>query len=147
MAAKKVSSAGEVNWYEDELILVLDNATRKGLAALAARVDGLAKINIVENDQIDTGFMLNTVYHVADGVSTYAATAESGEHTGKSGANKFVEKAPEAQLPDEYEALVAVGADYAVFQEQQNSFLFKALLQASQEAGGIIQAAAKEAGL
>lgn len=147
MAAKTVSSAGEVNWYQEELILVLENATRKGLAGLAARVDGLAKINIVENDQVDTGFMLNTVYHVANAVSTYAATAEGGEYTGKAGANKFVEKAPEAPLPDEYEALVAVGADYAIFQEQQNSFLFKALLQASQEAGGIIQAAAKEAGL
>lgn len=147
MAAKTVTNAGEVNWYEDELMLVLENATRKGLAALAARVDGLAKINIVENDQVDTGFMLNTVYHVAEGVSTYAATAESGEYTGKTGVGRFVDKAPEAKLPDEYEALVAVGADYAIFQEQQNSFLFKALLQASQEAGGIIQAAAKESGL
>ena len=140
--AKSKSDAGEVNWFEEDVILKLDNITRRGLEAVAARIDALTKLNIVANDQVDTGFMVNSVYFVSRDQSTYLD--DSGVQVNREG--NFVERqmAPEAPLPTEYTALVCVGANYAIFQELDNAFLYPALVQAAGEAGGIIEKVAKE---
>lgn len=144
MATKTRVSGGEVTWYGKEVALLLEKATRVGLAQLAAEVDGLAKQNIVANGQVDTAFMLNSVYFVTHDESTYAD--DSGAHINNAG--NFVERqmAPEAPLPDEYDALVCVGANYAIFQEEKQPFLYPALVQAQAIAGGVIEKAAQEAG-
>ena len=130
-----------LNWYANDVILKLEDVTQRGLEAVADRIDGLAKINIVDNDQVDTGFMVNSVYFVTEKESTYLD--DSGTQVNREG--NFVERemAPEADLPKDYAALVCVGANYAIYQEMSNPFLYPALVQAASEAGGIIEKVAK----
>ena len=132
---------GKVNWYTEDVILKLMDTSQRGLEAVAARVDGLAKINIVANDQVDTGFMVNSVYFATEKDSTYRD--DSGTQVNREG--NFVERemAPEAELPADYVALVCVGANYAIHQEMAQPFLYPALVQAAAEAGGIIEKVAK----
>lgn len=146
MATRRVSKNGKVDWYTEEVTAHFKGVTRKALSAVAARIEGQAKINIVGNDQVDTGFMLNTVYHVGADGSTYGQANGSGYYTNQEGQQVKRQMAPQAALPPNAEALVAVGANYAIFQELQDSFLYKALTQVASEAGGIIEASAKGAG-
>jgi hypothetical protein len=135
-------TGGEVDWFAEDVILKFAEITEDGLAAVAARVDALAKQGIVTNDQVDTGFMVNSVYHVAGNVSSYQDS--SGTHTDKNGNLVDRDMAPEAELPKEYKALVCIGANYAIYQELQKPFLYPALEQVSAEAGGIIEAVAND---
>lgn len=144
MATRRVSKNGKVDWYTEEVTAHFKGVTRKALSAVAARIEGQTKINIVGNDQVDTGFMLNTVYHVGAGGSTY--NQASGYYTNQEGQQVKRQMAPQAALPLNAEALVAVGANYAIFQELQDPFLYKALTQVASEAGGIIEASAKGSG-
>lgn len=141
--AKKVSQDGEVDWFAEDVILKLDDITRRGLEAVAARIDALTKLNIATNDQIDTGFMVNSVYFATGDDSSYL-DVETGTFVDKNGNLVDRELAPEADLPDEFEALVCVGANYAIFQEMDQPFLYPALVQAADEAGGIIEAVTKD---
>lgn len=140
--AKTKNQNGEVNWYSEQVILKLDDVTRRGLEAVAARIDALTKININQNNQIDTGFMANSVYFATKDDSTYLD--DSGVQINREG--NFVERemAPEATLPPDQAALICVGANYAIYQEMQKPFLYPALVQAAAEAGGIIEKVAKE---
>ena len=47
------------------------HAADDAVTALAFQVEGQAKINVRENGQIDTGFMLNSIYTVAPEGNTY----------------------------------------------------------------------------
>lgn len=97
------------------------------VTALAFQVEGQAKINVRENGQIDTGFMLNSIYTVA----------AEGEHLPPGVVNRrhasTKEVAPQhRELGGEmsargHMALVVVGAEYGLFQETRNSFLYRAL--------------------
>lgn len=138
---------GKVDWYGDEVALVLENATKRGLEALAAVIDGDTKINIVENDQVDTGFMVNSVYHAGESNSTYAEASKTGDYANREGDMVARELAPEAPLPASAGALICVGARYAIYQEMQQPFLYPALLSGAQKSGGVIEATAKAEGL
>jgi putative intracellular protease/amidase len=143
-----MAGKGKVDWYAEDVILKLEQTTRRGLEALAAYIEGQAKIQIVENDQVDTGFMVNSVYHAAaDAGSTYAAANGTGEYVNKAGESVNRELAPEADLPAEYDALVCVGANYAIYQEMAQPFLYPALLRGAAAAKAIIETKAKEDGL
>lgn len=127
----------QVNWYGERVILRVKDATREILGQLALRGEGLAKENIQANNQIDTGFMLNTVYSVLpDGAAS--PTWESGQYMDSSG--KLVQRNAGTPAPVGPEA-AAVGcvAEYAVFQELANSFLYRAMEQLVSEGTGIIQ--------
>ena len=127
---------GRLTWRKREVMLAVKDATAAGMNKLALRVESEAKQNIVANDH--TGFMLNTVYHVSRLSNSYPATDAPGTKTGrKSGQQREVDKAPQATLPAKYLALVAVGAEYAIYQELQRSFLYLALVQVAGDAGAI----------
>ncbi|MCB8988084.1 MAG: hypothetical protein H6661_10095 [Ardenticatenaceae bacterium] len=141
---------GKVNWYAEDVMLKFTKLSERALEAAAFRVEYWAKININTNDQIDTGFMANSVYVVTEEGSSYAATMSNGaypwrpqKHGGVTGVAQR-EMAPEAPLPDGKAALVCVGANYAIFQEQQQPFLYPALLAVKSEMKGIIETVAKD---
>jgi hypothetical protein len=115
------------------------------LGALAQQVVGQAKVNIQANDQIDTGFLINSGYAVSEEGSTYSDTYSDGEYTGqKSGQTSEHAKEPEV-LPAEGEAIAAFGANYAIHQEVRNSFLYRALEQVGEsEAVGRIVSEMRE---
>lgn len=141
----RAAGKSKVNWYTQDVILHFGEITRHGLEAVAARIDAQTKINIVQNDQVDTGFMVNSVYFATEEGSSYNDTDKDGLHLNRLGELVEREMAPEAPLPDDYVALVCVGANYAIFQEMQQPFLYPALVQVAGEAGGIIKKVANDA--
>lgn len=129
--------AAGFNWYKDRVMLVANQAVN--IKGLALQVEAHAKQNIVDNDQVDTGFMLNTVYSVFPGGDTFGQTSPAGEYQNKAGQMVRRQSLPPSPLPRQVQAAVAVGAEYAIFQELANSFLYKALEQTAGETGSIIK--------
>lgn len=131
--------ASRVDWLGEEVVLALERATDAMLAAIALRIEAQAKVNIVANGQVDTGFMLNSVYTVTRETSSYPQTWPSGHYAvrpDKHGGREALvaqERAPEADLPPDASALVAVGAAYAIGPELRQSFLYKAVEQVAGE--------------
>jgi hypothetical protein len=110
----------------DQVKALAKAATNAAIAALAFQIEGQTKANIVANNQVDTGFMLNSVYSVTPGGSTY------GE-TGSGNAERTI--APEVSVNEG--AAVAVGAEYAAFQEAKKSFLIRAVETVATQAEAI----------
>lgn len=97
------------------------------VTAMAFQVEGQAKINVRENGQIDTGFMLNSIYTVAPEGNTYRQAWSTGDYAStKEGGAEHRELGGEMSAR-EHMALVVVGAEYGLFQETRNSFLYRAL--------------------
>lgn len=168
MGKRKVTQTkvSRTEWRGDDLILILEGVAAEALLSSALIVEGAAKQNIVKNDQIDTGFLLNSVYTVAPTKSNYdeaeasatgKVTAEGKKRVHLVGKRKSRKKnkwvnvtgrmLPQEPLPNENTALVAVGAEYGIFQELKNSFLFKALENESGTLGAELQKFAKKGGL
>ena len=116
-----------VKWYGNRLQKMLDGAEEQILRKAAMQCVAHAKVNIVQNDQIDTGFMLNSGYMATKGQDTY------GQITGQG------DKAPK-RTPLKHMAIVAFAANYAIFQEMKRSFLYKALEQTAKDLPEIIEA-------
>jgi hypothetical protein len=137
------SPSARVNWYGDQVQVQIGQATRQALLAIGYQIEAQAKVNITNNGQVDTGFMLNSVY-TTDGAngSTYGPAERNA-----GARNPDVSMAPEVD-PGEGAVAVAVGAEYAIHQETRNSFLYRA---AEQVAGSVAEAeirqVAKEQGL
>lgn len=113
--------------YRPQVMIKIKNITEKELEAFAFQVEAQTKVNIQQNGQIDTGFMLNSVYtRTKSGESTYNDTETSGLYISKDLRDVEREIAPEREIPGKATAIVAVGAAYAIYQEQQQSFLFAA---------------------
>ncbi len=133
MAAK-----GKLTWNKRGVTLAVEKATAASIGVLAAQVESEAKQNVFSNDQVDTGFMANTIYHVSELSNSYPTTEAPGVKTSrKTGRQRTVAKAPQADLPGEFLALVACGAEYAIYQELQQSFLYLALVQVAGDPGAI----------
>lgn len=118
-----------VNWYANNVKADVRDRSRKAKLKVAFQIEGQAKINITENGQVDTGFMRNTVYVTGSGQSNYGNAASSGEYTSaKQGDSVPREIAPEVNATGD-DVYVVVGANYAIYQEGGNSFLYRALEQ------------------
>lgn len=128
----------------NRVTLVVKDATEAGLLALAHLIEGKAKVNIQQNGQIDTGFMLNSVYGFArseSGYGTARAAAESRTVSAKTGRVVKAEgrMASEPAFPgDDALAGVHVGANYAIYQELRKSFLFRAAEEGAEEGQGVL---------
>lgn len=130
-------------WYLDEVRVKIEGATQEALNALALQLEGLTKINIQQNGQIDTGFMLNSVYSRFPDQSSYGdAVAGAMAAAGKAGVER--EFGPEEALPEGVGAMVVVGAGYAIYQEAQQSFLYRAAEELARQAGGTVEGVFKE---
>lgn len=119
----------------DALPQVLSQVVRKTAFDCQAHIQGFIR----SNGQIDTGFMLNSVYTVTDEGSTYGAKVgpKASKRTGirkpsarrikaALAAQKQVEEQllPEVERPDSpTTAYVAVGAAYAIHQNYGTRFM------------------------
>lgn len=131
---------GEVHWDKDGVIDQLRQLGREAIARIAFFVEAEAKVNITQNDQIDTGFMLNSVYATTQ--------EESGHAQARTDAKK---QNPEGIMADEppigdADALVAVGASYAIYQEAAIPFLFPAVQRGIDQAKRLIEEAGSSPG-
>jgi hypothetical protein len=130
--------SSKVNWYGDRVSLQVEGAEREIIKRLAFQTEGQAKVNIQANGQIDTGYMLNSVYAVTPDGDDYAEAAGAA-----SARNPEAEMAPRVEAP-EGGAAVAVGAEYAAYQEMANAFLYPALETVAGQAEGVIVAVGRE---
>ena len=71
---------GEVKLYLDRVKVKIKDATDEALAAWAFQLEGQTKANIAGNDQVDTGFMMNSVYTITRKESTYRAAQTTGQY-------------------------------------------------------------------
>ena len=121
--------AGNVKWHGQRVRAEIKGATEASIAKLAFGIEAGAKQRITDNQQIDTGFMRNSVYTV-----TQASGARGGTNSGAYGGQKR-ESAPMVPLGDA-DAIVGVGAVYAIYNEVRRSFLRAAFEQEIAHAGG-----------
>lgn len=117
---------GTVKFYLDHVLLKTAAASDAALEAAALQIEAQTKVNIQNNNQIDTGFMLNSTYVVTPRLSTYDETDPGGTQFDRFGHLVEREIAPQVSLPDNARAAVVVGAEYAVYQEDQKPFFYPA---------------------
>ena len=122
----------EVNWYEQEFEAAIGDTEAEVLDRAAMQCLGHARVNIRNNGQIDTGFMVNSGYVVTANQDGYGSVPVAGQ-----GARQRAPEAPRG----EHEAIVAFAAEYAIYQELRRSFLYRALTQTTREFGGIVKGA------
>jgi hypothetical protein len=145
-----VAAEVKINWHADKVRLQVDKSVAGSMANVALRIEEHTKINIRETPGasgqglVDTGFMWNSVYVVVHRgskghESDYDKTQASGAYTDRSGKTVERQIAPRRPLSGKASALVAVGADYAIFQEIKHAFFFKAIEETGKEVGGLIE--------
>lgn len=121
----------KLSWNKEKVML----AAQKGLdiEGIAFQVEAHAKQNIVDNDQVDTGFLLNSVYVIFPDRDTFGETLSPGEYANRAGQLVKRDIAPPPPLPKSVKAAVAAGADYAIYQEIAMPFLELALYQTAND--------------
>ena len=126
----------KVDMHLDHVMMRVDGATDEVLHALALQVEGVTKRNIVSNNQVDTGFMLNSVY----------SASEKGDTFGETWAGPPGQKATKLRLPSLFSAAaVHVSAMYAIYQEMMNPFLRPAADEVAGQSKGIAESVYKRA--
>lgn len=128
-------TGAEVQLYLDHVKITVEKATAEVLKKLAFRVIERAQLNIRQNDQVDTGFMVNSGYAVWSDGSSYGQGAISAEGR---------EMAPEESLAGEAIAAAIFGANYAIYQEAAKPFLYPGAEAAAAEFGGEAERIYKE---
>jgi hypothetical protein len=121
MARTDKTDNGEINWYEEEVRLIVQDASDAILTALAFQGEAYAKVHVQENGQIDTGFMLNSIYGFGPEGDRRAAAL------GEALAKAVKDFAPPIKPEDERGGGIHAAAEYAIYQEMKNSFLYRAL--------------------
>lgn len=121
-----------VNWYAEDVLAVVDGASAEMMEALAFQVEAVAKTKAA----VDTGFMRNSGYVVTQGVNTFQARSEEIDGQQHDTVNN-----PEPAPPNG--ATVGFAADYSIFVETRQPFLYPALQQVMQTAGGTIESVGK----
>lgn len=123
-----------IKWDKEAVVFAVGKKSAEMLDATAAYIAGQARTNVVENDQVDTGFMLNAIYHASPLSSTYGQQKAKAEAENSDG-----EIRPEVALMSDDEAIVVAGAEYSIFQEIVNSFLYRAAQEAAVKGLGYVQ--------
>ena len=119
-----------VKWYGDEILLKLrEKATPEMIAKAAFLIEAQAKVNVTNNGQVDTGFMRSSIYANTPLGNTY-------EHDER--ANPMVE-------PPSGAGLVAVAAEYGIFQEARIPFLYPAAETVAEQVTAEIVSIGREA--
>jgi hypothetical protein len=131
--------SADITFNTEEIKKMLPELIDKAMAVLAFQVEGQTKVNIVDNNQVDTGFMLNSAYTVTKDKDNYNPTPKQGKSKRKGKSKKAPSQeqprvmAEKVELPDGVSAAVAVGAEYAAYQEAKKSFLIKAAEQVAEQ--------------
>lgn len=128
-----------VNWYENDVLLVVDNAQREMLLALAFQVEAEFKTRA----RVDTGFMRNSTYVQGAETSTFLPKTDTlrSRRTGRMEKRETVGR-PEVPTDDQ-EVIIGVAANYALYREIEDGALHQALQAASQQAPATIQEVGK----
>ncbi len=89
---------------------------------LAFDLESKVKLKITDNDQVDTGFMRNSTYTAtASGASSPGA--KSGRYHSRRTGRSVKRVAARTVKPGRKDAVVHVGAIYAIYQERRRPFV------------------------
>lgn len=120
--------------YLREVVSIIEDATKEVAKQAALRVEERTRINITENEQIDTGFMRASVFMVSADESSYPkAAAETQNISSRHQKDRSIGEEP--SLPSGVLAGVGVGAHYAIYQENIQPFLAPAAEETASEFG------------
>lgn len=134
---RTVTENGEVVWKGNQVLLLIEEATKEALLTLALEIEGQTKQNIVETDQVDTGFLLNTVYAIdKEGSGSAGSIMTSGRYTNRAGQSVERNAAPIITPPGDAMAAVVMGAEYAIFREGFQPVLYPAAVSVVANSGG-----------
>jgi Bacteriophage protein of unknown function (DUF646). len=117
-------AANVVRWFGDQVKQLVNRQAQKGVEALAYDVRENARQNLERSGHIDTKFLYNSIY-----VATPKGTSPippSGEYTSLKTGDQVRRNAAEPVQVNEG-AFVGAAADYAVYVELADPFLFPAL--------------------
>lgn len=115
-----------LKWYASNVKATFKRPIADGLTNVAMLTRRQARRNLTENDQVDTKFLWNSIYVATPEKMT--PIPPDGEYLAKkSGRMEKRHSGPIVQ-PKEG-AHVGVAADYGVYVELDNSFLFRAIEQ------------------
>lgn len=126
-----MSDTVQSTWRGNEIVAIVRGRSRDATARLAFQIEGQTKVNITNNGQVDTGFMRNSVYTMLPGGN--AEIQHSGVLINSEGRPVERRMAQTPPLGDA-DAAVTVGAEYAIWQELANSFLYRAAEQVAAQA-------------
>lgn len=126
-------SNSRVNWYEQDVLAVVDGATQEGLLAIAFQIEAIAKTKAA----VDTGFMRNSSYVTGGDTNTFQASSQE-----INGRQYETVSSPEPAPPGG--ATVGFGADYTIYEESRQPFVYPAAVQAMQDAGGILETVGRQ---
>lgn len=125
-----------VKWYGQRVRGEIAGATDAAIRKIAFDIEARTKLAITDNQQIDTGFMRMSVYSLLKG-GVYR-NVKSSMRTNRLGVKMPREAANPPPLNDS-DAIVGVGAVYAVYQEVRRSFLRVSFESAVKAAGGTVK--------
>lgn len=113
-----------VKWFADKVHLVINKRAQTVIEDLAYEVRDNARKILEEDDHIDTRFLYNSIYvSTPNGSSpihpsgTYTSTKGNGQVRRENGPIVNVSRG----------AFVGAAADYAIYVELQDSFIYRAL--------------------
>lgn len=134
----------KLDWHGAELSLAVENATAKGLYAIALAIESEAKEQVQANGQVDTGFLLNSIYANGDGGISTLPNPSGRYQSRKTGevAEKWAEDM--VQPDSKMQALVHASAEYALYQEVAIPFLYPAVEAVRPQVPNILKANAGE---
>lgn len=135
----------KVKLRSKEVRVEIHQAMMDTIERAAFAVEGQVKQNIRNQPSaghtglIDTGFMVNSVYTIVDGgEDTYNQTDPSGAYKNTEGQLVERDIAPPVNPPSDG-AVVAIGAEYAVYLEEDYQMLYKAAETVAKQMGGIVK--------
>lgn len=132
----------QIDWYTDDVVLAVEAATQDLVAKIAFAIEAQAKVNVIANDQVDTGAMLNGIYTRTPAGSGYGqAAAEASTRRPEAAI------ALEADLPDDNAALVHAAMEYAIYQEDRLPFLYPAVEAVQRQVPAMVSTVARSRGL
>jgi hypothetical protein len=134
-----------VKWNGRQLKLRVAAAQELMVDKAAFMVEAECKMNIQANQQIDVGFMLNSVYAITPRRNAYAGAWKSGRYFSARQGQMARRDLAGPQNPPREGAVVAVGAIYALYQELKMPFLYPALVKVAASMGGQVVDAGKGA--
>lgn len=116
----------KVEWFGDQLLLEVAELSDDAAFALALYIEGEAK----KGAAVDTGYMRNAIYSMgANGEDSGQAPGKQTNYSSEQKRNVTQDSAP-TENPPESGALVHASAEYTMYQEQREPFLYPALERA-----------------
>lgn len=133
------SGSAQVNWYENDLMMVVADATDELVSKIAFQIEAEAKANVQANGQIDTGFMGNAIYSITPLANRRDQAWASGEYESrKTGQTAERVLAPQPDVED-HDAAVHAAAEYTIYQENRRGFLYPAAEKVAGQVSGLIR--------